>query len=400
MTIVLIASALILGLILLNRRTLASKTWRAVVTPLASIIGSGFLVSGPVLAATMGDYAWVGMVLLCLVGYYFGMAVRANIKNIEPIRTSSKNREVAIIEQLSEFSLGFAYFISVSYYLNLFAAFGLRIFGLSDQTSIRIAASVAIAVIGFVGFLGGLDGLEKMTIFAVGLKLSLIGAVLIGLISFTFPKVVSGSFALAGVTHATGWNELFILLGLIVMVQGFETSRYLGESYPADLRIKTMRYSQIISSGIYLLFILLITQFFPANPMANGSETAIVDWLGQLGPAIAPMIIVMALASQFSAAVADTSGAGGLVSETLRGKISPRVGSLITAIFALTLTWSADLYQIITYASKAFVIYYSLQALQASLYAFRSHKTLAGMFYGLGVILGLFVVIFATPAAA
>ena len=34
-----------------------SDTWRATVTPLASIIGSGFLISGPLLAKEFGSAA-------------------------------------------------------------------------------------------------------------------------------------------------------------------------------------------------------------------------------------------------------------------------------------------------------------------------------------------------------
>lgn len=39
------------------------------------------------------------------------------------------------------------------------------------------------------------------------------------------------------------------------MVQGFETSRYLGDSFDADTRIRSCHLSQIVSTSVYLLFI-------------------------------------------------------------------------------------------------------------------------------------------------
>jgi hypothetical protein len=43
-------SALVLLGVTFSKRILNSRRWRATVTPLASIIGSGFLVAGPILA--------------------------------------------------------------------------------------------------------------------------------------------------------------------------------------------------------------------------------------------------------------------------------------------------------------------------------------------------------------
>ncbi|HHC30178.1 MAG TPA: hypothetical protein ENK80_06440, partial [Rhodobacterales bacterium] len=41
--------------------------WRAMITPLASIIGSGFLVLGPVLNHAYGLWAPAAMAVLCVV---------------------------------------------------------------------------------------------------------------------------------------------------------------------------------------------------------------------------------------------------------------------------------------------------------------------------------------------
>jgi len=46
--------------------------WRATVTPLASIIGSGFLVSAPLLAREFGGYAAPAMALLIVLAAFIG----------------------------------------------------------------------------------------------------------------------------------------------------------------------------------------------------------------------------------------------------------------------------------------------------------------------------------------
>ncbi len=387
--------------VLLNPRVLQWRNWRATVTPLASIIGSGFLVAGPILSQTAGVWAWAAMLGLCAIGYYYGAAIRHNIAFVEPRLERGASRPVLSIEEASRVALSLAYFVSVTYYLNLFAAFALRSGNIVDDLWIRVVATLVIGGIGLLGVLRGLGALEKVEIFAVGLKLSLIGALCLALAVVSVLAVRGGDFSWPVIVHDTGLQEIQVLLGLVILVQGFETSRYLGDEYDAGTRIRTMKHAQWISTGIYLVFILLITRFFVGDLPAAGEETAIIDLLRPVGILVAPLIITVALASQLSAAVADLNGAGGLISETSRKRISVRWGYLITASVAIAITWSANIYEIITYASKAFVLYYGLQSLQAALSAWRTGGNRAGAkaaFYGAGVVLALVIVVFAIPA--
>jgi hypothetical protein len=57
-----------------------SPQWRATVTPLASIIGSGFLIEAPLLHAVPGKWALAGMVILSLLSYSIGAVIRFNIR--------------------------------------------------------------------------------------------------------------------------------------------------------------------------------------------------------------------------------------------------------------------------------------------------------------------------------
>lgn len=78
-----VACTLVIAL-LLSPHVLKSRTWRATSTPLASIIGSGFLVALPILTQLVGSWAIVPMIALLLGAYLIGGAVRYNIAHVEP----------------------------------------------------------------------------------------------------------------------------------------------------------------------------------------------------------------------------------------------------------------------------------------------------------------------------
>lgn len=401
-SIVMIAVAAVTVFFTLRPRLLRAPMWRATVTPLASIIGSGFLVVGPILAHAAGLWAWLAMLGLCAAAYLFGSAIRRNIRTVEPmLEEGGHPRTVALLERASDVALAFSYFISVAYYLSLLASFALRAGGVIDATATRWVSSAVLLALGVLGLFRGLSALENVEEGAVGIKLGMIGGLLAALAVSAVVALSGGTFALRGMEHPRGLNEIQILLGLVIVVQGFETSRYLGAAYDRPTRVRTMRYAQLLSSAIYLAFVLLITPFFTGRLPAQGGETRIIDMLAPLGIAVAPLIIVAALASQLSAAVADMNGAGGLVATTTGQRVSMRTGFVATVAVALTITWIADIYEIIVYASKAFVVYYGLQCSLAAFVAARPgtqrNRALAGL-YGAGAALAVTVVLFGVPA--
>ena len=399
--VIILIVALLAAAVFLNPRMLNWTTWRAIVTPLASIIGSGFLVAGPILSHATGNWAWLAMMGLCAVGYFFGAIIRHNILHVEPLLNDHPTKLLRGIEGISNIALSLAYFVSVAYYLNLFSAFALRGGGIIDEFWIKVVATLVIITIGLMGLLRGLRALERLETLAVGIKLSLIVALCAGLFALTILAINAGNFSWSPLEHETGLYEMQVLLGLVILVQGFETSRYLGAEYSAEVRVSTMRKAQWIATGVYLVFMLLVTQYFTGELPPDGGETQIIDLLRPVGLLVAPLIIVMALASQLSAAVADLNGAGGLIAETSGKRFSVKTGYLVTAIFAIFVTWIGNIYEIITLASKAFVLYYGLQSLQATLSALRiggKGRVLRALFFGFGVLLSLVIIIFAVPA--
>jgi hypothetical protein len=251
--------------------------------------------------------------------------------------------------------------------------------------------------VGTVGALGGLSGLERLEIAAVGLKLSLIGGLFAALAAATLAALAGGSFAWPELPHERGLQELSSLLGLVILVQGFETSRYLGSKYDTTVRVRSMRWAQGIATAVYLVFILLATPYFSDRLPAAGGETAIIDMLRPVSLVVAPAIIIAALASQLSAAVADMNGAGGLLMEISGRRLKVRAGNLVTALVAIAITWTGNIYEIITYASKAFVAYYALQAAQASLCAWRRRDFVPAAFYLAATAIALIIIVFASP---
>lgn len=345
--IVMICVAVVTVAFTLNPRVIHAPLWRATVTPLASIIGSGFLVAGPILGHAAGNWAWLAMLALCAAAYLFGAAIRQNILLVEPIMANGAPRTIAFLERCSDFALAFAYFVSVAYYLNLLGSFSLRAFDIVDPDITRWISSGVILIIGAFGALRGLSALENIEEGAVGIKLGLIAGLLAALGLSVIVALTHRSFALPPPPNGVGLHEVGILLGLVILVQGFETSRYLGDTYDPVTRVRTMRYAQLLSSAIYLAFILLITPYLQGKLPTQGGETGIIDMLAPLGTVVAPLIIVMALASQLSAAVADMNGAGGLIADATVRRLSVRAGYAITAAVAIGITWTANIFEII-----------------------------------------------------
>ena len=160
-----------------------------------------------------------------------------------------------------------------------------------------------------------------------------------------------------------------------------------------------MRQAQWISSMIYIAYIGLLAFCFPRGGLTL-EETAIISLMEIVAPILPLILIAGALAAQFSAATADMAGSGGLVSELTGGRISSRVSYAVLAATGIVLTWQANVFEIISYASRAFALYYALQAAIASVSAWRRGAGMTAIGLGLLSLFGLAIFIFASPARA
>lgn len=344
-----------------------NQTWRATITPLASIIGSGFLIAAPLLYDLSGDDAvWV-MLGLCVFAFAIGQVIRWNIQQVEPVLHEPCYRAVQRTEQCSDIALVFAYVLSVSYYLYLFSSFIVRAFGLTSGYPEKLITSVVLVFMAIFGFWRGFKALEKIEVYSVNIKLSIILVFLLALAWFNLK------------TPTPNWPEktfnpqhIPMILGLLIMIQGFETSRYLGKEYSSKLRINSMRNAQLVSSAIYISFILLFTLVFRIYPLTTAiTDTSVID-VAQFVFIAAPLfLMVAAVASQLSAALADFSGNGGLINEVSQQKIPIRSAYVIIALCCLVLVWQFDIFEIIDFASKGFALFYLFQCASCMCINFR-----------------------------
>ncbi|WP_090059130.1 hypothetical protein [Celeribacter neptunius] len=347
----------------------SAPLWKATVTPLASIIGSGFLVLGPILAQAYGAWTPLAMALLCALAYAIGAAIRFNIS----VRAGTGHDALsARIESLASWALSFAYVISVAYYLNLLGAFAVSLTPWDSQLAGRWVTTVVFLLILIVGWTKGFSALERLEQVSVSLKLAIIAGLLMGLGWYFGGRASEGSLIVSP-AKLTGGAAVSLLFGLLVTVQGFETSRYLGAEYDAALRIRAMRLAQGLSTAIYMIYVVLMAYVFVPEQIET-SETAIIDMMAVVAPVLPIMLVMAALAAQFSAAVADTSGAGGLVAELTRGRVPVKTGYAALVALGLCLTWFLDVFQIISWASKAFAGYYTLQGAIAVVLARRERR--------------------------
>ncbi len=339
-----------------------SQLWTITVTPLASIIGSGFLITAPLLYDEFGSLAVPAIILINLFALSVGLVIRNNIKYFDPHRLAMVRRVqlLGILERLANWALGLSYIISIAFYVTLLGAFGLELAGGYSAIGVKLLSSVILAFIAGVGYTRGLHGLESLEKVAVKVNLSIIGGLLLVLLVFnllggngqhvtSMPQLNGASFALLG--------------GMLLIVQGFETAKYLGRYYEAGQRVRAMLLAQLIASVVYILFVWWVAPLVIGVDAA--SETAIIRIISKLATGLGVALSVGAIFSQFSAAVADTVGTGGIAAGEANGRFSERQAYVVIAAAAIALLWVFDIFSVLALASRAFAAYYSLQGIIA-----------------------------------
>ena len=196
--VVIITVTLVFGIYLaFSRRLATSSSWKATVTPLASIMGSGFLVSAPLLGGIVGNLALICMAVLLLLAYSVGGAIRFNIRYFEPVENEGHG-PAQTIAFLSRIMLVGAYFISATYYLQLLAAFLLGFLGVDSQFLAHCVTTSLLLLITCVGMWKGLSLLEGIEKYMVALNLGMISALLVGLAIYNADLLAGGSSGLEG----------------------------------------------------------------------------------------------------------------------------------------------------------------------------------------------------------
>jgi hypothetical protein len=391
-------------LFLFSPRLAKSKSWRATLTPLSSIIGSGFLIIAPLLASVVGLLSPIAVTVIVVLAYAIGGVIRFNIDYAEPLLHERRTYPTIYrIDLVANVALSFAYVTAVAFYLSLLSSFLLTYIGFGDYPSLeRSLTTLIIVFIATTGYLRGLGGLEKLEAYSMSIQLSIVAALLIGVFVYDYNFMQTGQSLTFDVQERDWTTKIFTLAGILLVVQGFETSRFLGEKYSAEIRVRSMRRAQLISGPLYIVSVIALLPIVQNLDLAHVQIAEIVAATGLAAAVLPLMLIVAAIMSQFSAAVADTVGAGSLTSESSKGRVPTNKGYVIVSFLAIVLVWTADLLEIISVASRAFALYYLLQCFVAMIANRHHHDQTTYVlnlvrFVMLAGIL-LFIIIFAIPA--
>ena len=401
----LIIISLMMVFLLSRPKVRNNDTWQATLTPLSSIIGSGFLVMAPLLASVVGILSPVAVLAIVILAYAIGNVMRFNILHVEPrSNDGTLSRGTREVEYLGNIALGLAYMVAVAFYLSLLSSFLLNYLGYSNITLERWLTTVIILVIAVIGYLKGLNGLEKLESLSMTIQLSIVVALLVGLSVFGINFLQSNEELTFNYQKREISTQIQILAGALLVVQGFETSRFIGEKYSAEVRVSSMRNAQLLSGALYIVSVILFMPIVQKIDLMHVELSQIINVTGLVAITLPLMLIIAALMSQFSAAVADTGGAGGLFNENSNKRLSTNISYVGVSICAILLVWAVDLLEIITLASRAFATYYFLQTLLALFYCYNdcdinSRMSLVSriLYMALAAVLA-YVILFAIPA--
>ncbi len=374
----------------------SSSLAKATTTPLASIFGSGFLIIVPILAGAVGRHSAIAMAGVCALAIAVGSVIRFNIRHAEPVLADKPPESTLSIETASDLALILAYVISVSLYLHILASFVLGGFGADTELNENIVTTAVIGIIVLIGVTKGLAPLEFLETWALVITFVIIALLLAGFAFFDWNAWHSSAgIQMPKALEHTRWEVLTILAGTLIVVQGFETPRYLGALFDTETRIKASLWSQVISTVVYIAFVALA---LPLTHLLHGKydDNSLIELAKLASPLLVAPLIIAAALSQFSAAVAETMSATGNMAEVTHRRLKPKFAYLLIGGGAIALTWSASTLEIVALASRAFAFYYLLQCLVA-LTVSKSAPQKLGILLLAAVL--AFITVFAVPAS-
>lgn len=149
----------------------------------------------------------------------------------------------------------------------------------------------------------------------------------------------------------------------MITVQSFETVQYLGDRFDAETRVWASRLAQLVAASIYLGLVAVATPVMGLGTVA-GPDNTLLDITRRVAPWLALPLVLAAVLSQFSAAVADTVAAQGNLSGLSRFMRGP-TPYLVSGGAAILLTATTPTFTIVAVASRAFAAYYAIQAVLA-----------------------------------
>jgi hypothetical protein len=394
-SIIAVATLGFLAWMLYRPKVQASVTYKAMVVPLANIMDVGFLVLSPIIVVLVGYDAPLVMLGICLLAILTGFAIAYNIRHYEPLE--GKPDRLHSWSSIAIWALLVASVVNIAYYAQLLMT--LVLLPLGDLYSPGLATATSAVVLGiltFVGFFWGLEALNKLGNKTTAFNLSAIVAVLVAFAAFNVQQLVGVDFDWPEFDTSTDSETFRKLIGLFAIVQGFESSRYLGAYFSKDMRIKTMRLAQVIASVVFVLLVAFSLVLF-ATVDAPADATAIFVISEEVSVFLPFLILAAALGSQLSAIVNATQSRTDMLVQQIGDRVSHRWMFPLLLVPAILIVLLTDVTSAVALASRVFAIYFLLQAFIAGRLAWRARQwAWVAFFTGIGAAMAA-IAIFGIP---
>jgi hypothetical protein len=322
------------------------------------------------------------------------MAVRHNIRYVEGFEQGEIGLLAVRLRALSAGTIALAYAISVGLYLQIMASYALGYLEVDTVLRERLLSTSIIVVLVAIGVSRGFTGLARLETIALAVTLAMIAAMIVVLATKDAGRAGDGTFSLPGDVDGDLLGNAMLLGGILIAVQGFETSRYLGAEYEKDIRIRSSRWSQYISTVVYVVFVLVCTPLMATAVPGLPADDDLLELARRTAPLLVLPLALTGVFSQFSAAIADLVTAVGNVVELSRERVRQTIAYVGLGALAITVVWLFPTLTLVAVASRAFALFYAIQCLTAATTA-RSRPA-AAAFVVLAAAM-VFVVLFARP---
>ena len=381
---------LVIAFVLYRPVIQSSKVYQATVVPLSNIMDVGFILFSPAIVLLAGFRAPFFMLGICLLAMAVGFAMAYNIRNYEPI--AGQGGRPDRFEDASEWALLGASMINIAYYTMLLVALMLLPFDRDTSGRQPLIGAIILTVLVVIGWFGGMDWLNKQGNRTTAFNLAAVIGVVVAFLVYNLQEWLGGRWEL-GESPTLETEDVRKMIGLFAIVQGFEASRYIGVRFGAERRITTMRVAQVISTVVFVGFILtLLVIFLP--PAGESDGTAIFLASDLVGDTLPWLLLLAAIGSQTSAIIGATSSRSDML---VSRKVTRKATFPIILVPAIVLVLLVDVNVAVNLASRVFAAYFIVQASLAGLLARRKQNwpALAG-FVAIGSAMAV-VMIFGLP---
>ena len=247
---------------------------------------------------------------------------------------------------------------------------------------------IILAVLIVIGFSGGMDWLNKQGNRTTAFNLAAVLGIVVAFFVYNIQEWMGGRWEL-GDSQPLESDDVRKVLGLFAIVQGFEASRYIGVRFASEQRITTMRLAQIVSTVVFVGFILtLLVIFLPPAGEADG--TAIFRASDLVGDWLPWLLLLAAVGSQTSAIIGATSSRSDML---VSRKVPRKYTFPIILAPAILIVVLVDVNVAVNLASRVFAAYFIVQASLAGLLASRKQhwSALAG-FVAIGLAMAVVMI--------